>query len=198
MKYNCVNCKFLAKYANTMNQSINLSLIGLLIIPILSVAFTDVNGTAYAQLLSNNVNTKEADRQTSAGQIRPLLENTVLQIGNNDTTRTTPISSNTTGISSVSSSNARCTVVPGPAMTFHEICSNRNNASVVQTRQQPVPGTSFPSAAPALSSVPAVNATAPFTPLRPLQQPPIPENPPLIPQNSVLPRGPGAIGSIPK
>jgi hypothetical protein len=68
---------------------------------------------------------------------------------------------------------------------------------VVQTPRQPTPGTSFPPAAPALSSArapipnnPAVNATAPFTPLPPLQQPPISVNPPLIPQNIVPPGGP--------
>ena len=87
MKYKFVDSKFLAKCANIIDKSINLSLIGLLIIPILSVACNDVNSTAYAQLLSNNLSTKAASSQSPAGQIRILLENAVLEISNNDTSK---------------------------------------------------------------------------------------------------------------
>lgn len=106
--------------------------------------------------------------------------------------QSTPTGSNTTKILPFASSIAQCMVIPGPAMTFREICPNANNAttpgrSEVQTSPQPAPGTSPPALssarAPTLTN-PAVNTTSPFTPLTPaLQQPPHPVNPPLIPSN---------------
>jgi hypothetical protein len=148
MKIKFADCKFLA---NIQDKCINLSIIGLLIFSILSVARIYVNGNASAQLLSIDLSTNRAaighTQYAAFGQTK-----TIVLSPSHAKTQTLavihlslPISSEMKGLSPVALSTAQCLVIPGAAMTFREICPNRNNATT------------------------------------PPQQPPIPVNPPLIP-----------------